>query len=236
MNLSNRALNLYGSKLVTLAKVVAAVCVAVLVFGLFAPAAHAQTPPNMTFVASVTNANGSLSTVLTWTSTPAATSCNASGHSTWTGTKGGSGTATLPAITLSGTYTITLACAWPTDNQVVISWVAPTRNTDGGALAVCAAGVTSGPCLAGYRIYRRVNSTDMNGAEMTPVTGGATLTHTFTNLVAGTHNFAGEAVNADGVPSALTPLVSKVITASASATRSITLTVNPVPNAPTEFK
>jgi hypothetical protein len=199
------------------------------------PLAIAQAPGDITFGATVTNANGSLSTTVNWSTAPVATSCTASGHASWTGTKAASGSLALPVITLSGTYPLTLTCTWPGDTTATLSWTRPTTNTDGSALAVCAAGVTSGPCLSGYRVYRRVGSTDMSGAEMTPVAGGATATRAFPGLGAGVHNFGVEAVNADGVPSVMSNIASKTIVASASRSASVTLTVNPKPAAPTSL-
>jgi hypothetical protein len=188
---------------------------------------------DVTFGASVTNANGSLSTTVSWSTTPAAQSCTASGHASWTGTKAASGSLALPVITLSGTYPLTLNCSWAGDTTATVNWTRPTTNTDGSALAVCAAGVTSGPCLAGYRVFRRVGSTDMNGAEMTPVAGGATASRAFTGLGAGVHNFGVEAVNADGVPSVMSNIAAKTITTGGSRSASVTLTVNPKPAAAT---
>jgi hypothetical protein len=209
--------------------------IAVLALLLFALCLAGIARADVTFGASVTNANGSLSTRLTWSTSPVATGCQASGHPSWTGTKAASGTLDLPAITLSGTYNLTLSCTRTGDTSALVRWTAPITNTDGTALAPCASGVTSGTCLRGYRIYRRVGSIDMNGAEMTEISDPATLTRAYSNLVAGTHNFAAEAFNANGVPSALTPIASKVISATAVENASVTLTVNPIPRAPSAF-
>jgi hypothetical protein len=198
----------------------------------FAGIATAQTPPTVTFGASVTNAAGSLTTTLTWSTTPAATSCTASGHTSWTGTKAASGTQTLPAITLSGTYSLTLNCTWPGDNTTTITWIAPTQNTDGSALSKCPTGTTSGTCLAGFRLYRRVNSTDFTGAEMTQVDDPNATSKLFTGLVVGTHNFVAEAFNANGTASDLSAVTSRVIAASVTRSAGVTLTVNPKPNPP----
>lgn len=195
--------------------------------------AFAQTNPSVTFGASVTNANGSLTTTLTWSTTPAATSCTASGHSSWTGTKAASGSLALPAITLSGTYNLTLNCTWPGDARAVISWTRPTQNTDGSALALCAVPVpSSGGCLAGYRVYKST-AANMASPEAQVVNTPSALTHTWNNIdPAGTYYFAVEVFNANGVPSELSNIASKVITASVTRNAGVTLTVNPKPMPP----
>lgn len=193
--------------------------------------AGAQT---LTFTASTNTGAGSVTTTLTWSTTPAATSCTASGHTSWTGTKAASGTVTLPALTTSGTYNLTMNCTWPGDSSATVNWIAPTQNTDGSALAKCATANSTGTCLAKYRVYRRLNSQDMAGAEVTPVEDPQATTKSFTGLVPGTHWFTLEAVNGNGTPSDLsTPYASKVISASQTVDRSVTITVNPKPAAPT---
>lgn len=194
--------------------------------------AFAQVDPAITFGASVTNANGSLSTTLNWSTTPAATSCTASGHTSWTGTKAASGSLALPAITLSGTYSLTLSCTWPGDTTATLRWTAPTTNTDGSALAKCATSDAGGSCLAYYNVYRRVGSADMNGAEVTPVRDPNAVTFVKTGLGAGVHYFAVEAVSGNGVPSGLSNIASKTITAAVAKSAAVTLVVNPKPSPP----
>lgn len=197
---------------------------------LFALPALSQT---VTLTPSVTSGNGSLSTRLTWATTPAASSCSASGHTSWTGAKAASGAQDLPPITLSGSYTLTLACTWPGETTATVNWIAPTQNTDGSSLAKCTAPSPNGSCLAGFRVFRRVGTNDMNGAEMTPVDNPNATSLSFPGLVAGTHYFGVEAVNGSGTPSAMSNISSKVITATASRTASVTVTVNPKPSPPT---
>jgi hypothetical protein len=198
------------------------------------PLALAQAPGDITFGASVTNANGSLATTLTWSTSPVATSCTASGHSSWTGTKAASGSLALPVISLSGTYNLTLACTWPGNNTAIVNWTRPTTNTDGSALALCAVPVpSSGSCLAGYRVYKST-TVGMASPEAQLVNTPSALSHTWTNISpAATYFFAVEVFNANGVPSELSNVSSKVITSTASRTASVTLTVNPKPSAPT---
>ncbi len=172
--------------------------------------------PPITFGASVTNANGSLTTQLNW-SAVGATSCVGSGHTAWNGAKAASGTQALPAITMSGTYTLTLNCTWPGDTSAVLAWTAPTQNTDGSDLVD----------LAGYRVYHGTSPEAL--FEMTPVSA---LTYTFNALPEGTHYFAVSAYNTEGAESLPTASVNKVVTASQSRSAGVTLTVNPIPKAP----
>lgn len=195
--------------------------------------AFAQVAPSVTFGASVTNANGSLSTTLNWSTTPAATSCAASGHTSWTGTKAASGSLALPAITLSGTYNLTLNCSWPGDSQAIVSWTRPVTNTDGSVLALCTIPVPStGACLAGYRVYKST-AASMVSPEAQVLNNPSALTHTWTGISpSGTYYFAVEVFNASGVPSDLSNVASKIITSTVTKNAGVTLTVNPKPSAP----
>jgi hypothetical protein len=198
-----------------------------------APMAMAQTDPSVTFGASVTNANGSLSTRLTWSTTPAANSCTASGHASWTGQKPASGTLDLPAITTSGTYQLSLNCAWPGDTTATVSWTPPTTNTDGSALARCTSQTATGPCLLQFRVYR---ANDVNGAgeESRLINDRNATSYAWTQLPLGTHWFTATAINANGAESDLAlPRLSKTITGSVNRTAGVTLTVNPKPAANT---
>lgn len=191
---------------------------------LTAPAFAAE--PAITFGASVTNANGSLSTRLTWSTSPVATSCTASGHAAWVGSKAPSGALDLPAITLSGTYQLSLSCTWAGDTQAALTWTAPTQNTDGSAYA--------NP--GGYRVYYGATSAAVQSAA-TPnriISNPATLTTQYTGLAAGQHCFAVTAFNAATPPveSAKTPSACKTTTDAVAQSSSVSLTVNPIPNAP----
>lgn len=197
---------------------------------LFAGSALGQTPV-LTVTPSVTSGNGSLSTRLTWSTAPAAASCVASGHTSWTGAKPSSGAADLPPITMSGTYNLTLVCTWPGDTTATVKWTAPTTNTDGTALAKCPTADTTGACLAYFNVYRRVGSADVSTGEVTPVRDPNAVLLAKPNLVTGVHYFGVEAVNGNGVPSVLSNVGSKTITATATRTESVTVTVNPKPSA-----
>ena len=182
----------------------------------------AATPNSLTFTAATTSANGQLIPVLTWATSPAASSCTASGHPSWTGTKAVSGSGvSLPAITLSGSYQLRLSCTWDGDTTARVSWTAPTQNTDGSALTN----------LASYTIYYGTSATALTQTQA--ISSPATLTYTFNGLAVGTWYFGVRARNSAGVESDLSNLAMKTLTASTSDTQTVALTINPIPNAPT---
>lgn len=178
--------------------------------------AHAQTAGTITFTAATTTGDGKVTPVLTWSTTPAATSCAASGD--WTGAKAASGTQTLPDITKSATYNLT--CTWGAKSSAVLTWTAPTQNTDGSALTD----------LAGYHIF--YGDTPANLNQTLTVNDPKATTATVTALSAGTWTFAISAFNARNIDSDRSAPVS-VTLAAASGSKSVGITVNPVPNAPT---
>lgn len=186
---------------------------AVIALCLIASPAHAQSAGTITFTAATTTGDGSVTPVLTWSTSPAADSCIASGD--WTGAKGASGTETLPAISASATYN--LACTWD-DRTATVTWTAPTQNVDGSAYTDA----------AGYLIEYGP-STALG--QIQAITDPSILTYRFDSLAPGTWHFGMRAVNQRGAQSALTNLVSKVI-GSASTTKSIGITVNPLPLPP----
>lgn len=191
---------------------------ALLLAALFAlGVAQAQTPGTITFTASTTTGDESVVPVLTWSTSPAATSCTASGD--WSGVKAAAGTETLAAITSSRTYNLT--CSW-LDNKATLTWVVPTENTDGTAY-------TDGK---GFKIYYGTAPANLN--QTVNVNGATQTTHTIQPLAAGTWHFAMTAVNQRDVESARTNTVSKVV-GSASGNKSVGITVNPVPRPPSDF-
>lgn len=186
----------------------------------------------LTFTAQTTTGAGSVTPVLSWSTTPAATSCTASGDAAWTGTKTASGTQTLAAITASKTYM--LACTWPGDTQARLTWVAPTQHTDGTPLAKCTSQtVTDEPCLKSYIVSRGVSATALSDSRN--VDNRDALGYTWTGLAAGTHFFGVKAVTALGISSDLSNVVSKVISTTQTIDRSVAITVNPKPSPPTNL-
>lgn len=188
-----------------------------------------QTTPALTFTAQTTTGAGSVVPVLTWSTTPAAQSCTASGDAAWIGAKAAAGTQTLAAITSSKTYQMT--CVWPGDTTATLTWVAPTQNTDGTALAKCASQTVTGPCLRSFTVHRGASATALSDARN--VDDRNATTYAWTGLTAGTHFFAVKAVNGDGVSSDISNVASKAITTTQNVNRSVAITVNPQPNAPT---
>jgi hypothetical protein len=170
--------------------------------------AQAQTAGTINFSANKTSATGSLTPVLTWSTSPVASSCSASGA--WSGTKFASGSQTLAAITASKSYTLT--CAWG-NGTANISWVAPTKNTDGSTLSD----------LKGFKIVygQSASSLTMSQSVNDPKATSATVAA----LGSGTWYFAVRAVNNGGGESSNSSTVSRTInSATASKTVNITIT------------
>jgi hypothetical protein len=97
---------------------------------------------------------------------------------------GGSASASV-AVTVTGTASL--------------SWVAPTKNTNGTPVTP----------LAGYRIYYGTSANALT--QSINVSGAATLTQEVTGLTSGTWYFAIAAVAADGTVSAPSAIGSKII-------------------------
>src|SRR3982750_4586537 len=94
-----------------------------------AAVAHAQSPGVVTLTAQQSSAQSGMTPVLTWSTSPTAQSCVASGG--WSGNRAVSGTETLPSINSSTSYTLT--CTWG-DGTAIVSWITPTTNSDGSDL------------------------------------------------------------------------------------------------------
>lgn len=174
----------------------------------------------LTFTSNTVTGDISVTPTLTWSTTPAAASCTASGD--WTGAKAVSGTQTLAAINSSKTYN--LACTWPGDTTVTARWVAPTTNTNGSAY--------TDP--KGYKLYWNTgaaNEATVRAGQSRVINDPATLTTTVTGLATGVWNFGVMAVNQRDIESPISNIASKTITATSSVTRSVGITVNPQPSA-----
>lgn len=177
----------------------------------------AQTAPTGSFtLATQVNANGTLTPTLTWSTTPAATSCTASGDSAWAGSKTASGTQTLAAFPVTTPKAYALICTWPGQTSALLTWTPPTTNTDGTPLTN----------LAGYRI----NWGTAADARTSVVQVAANVsTHTISNLAAGTWYFGVKAFTTQGAESASSNVVSRVLTGPVEWTQS---TGVKVPTAP----
>ena len=182
---------------------------------LLASMAQAQTAGTINFSANQTTATGSLTPVLTWSTSPVASSCTASGG--WSGTKFASGSETLATITASKSYTLT--CAWG-GGSATISWTAPSQNTDGSSLTD----------LSGYKVAYGTSSGSLTNVQA--VNDAKATSATIAALASGTWYFAVRAVNSTGVESANSPVAQKAIT-SATAAKTVNITINPSTPPPT---
>lgn len=141
-------------------------------------------------VASATSGGPTITPRLTWSTTPVATSCTATGGSSgWAGVKGPSGVQTLTAISQSETYT--LVCSWQgTSYSIPLRWVNPTHNenstpaTDDGEPYTDPKGT-----LLAYGL----SATAMTGSMF--VNNPTATTATLTNLTNATYFICARAVN-----------------------------------------
>lgn len=173
--------------------------------------ASAQTAGNLTFSVNQTSAQGSLTPVLTWSTTPVASSCTASGG--WSGTKFASGSETVAKITANTAYNIT--CSWG-GGTATVNWVVPTTNTDGTPLTD----------LASYKVSYGTSSGNLSYSAL--VSDPQATSKTITALGAGTWYFAARAVNSNGVESNNSNIAQRTISA-ASAAKTLNVTITGVP-------
>jgi hypothetical protein len=183
--------------------------------------AHAQGSPDLTFALQASSSDGkTVVPKLTWSTTPAATSCSAAGATNWTGSKAASGTVTLAAVSASVTYS--LVCTWPGVTKAAITWTAPTTNVDGSPLTN----------LAGFRVqYGSAGCTEDKLDQSDYVRDAAGKAWTSPDLTAGTWCFAVRAYNAMGLEGPLSNTGSKATTAAASQNRALELAIK-FPGAP----
>jgi hypothetical protein len=169
--------------------------------------ANAQTAGTVTFTANKTSVTGSLTPVLTWSTTPVASSCAASGG--WSGTKFASGSETLATITASKSYTLT--CTWGS-GIATLSLAAPKTNTDGSALT----NLSGYKALYGNSSGALTKTMSFNDPKATSLS--------VPSLGSGTWYFAVRAVNSAGVESDNSNIAQKSITA-ASAAKTVNISV-----------
>ena len=179
-----------------------------IVLSLAAGAVQAQAAGTVTLSANATSATGEMTPRLTWSTSPVATSCTASGG--WSGTKAPSGAQTLSNINASTNYTLT--CTWGSGSATV-NWTAPTTNTDGTPLTN----------LAAFRVYYGTSSSSLTQvSEVNDISSSST---TISGLTPATWFFKVRAVNANQVESADSNVSSKAVaTSSAAKTVAITIT------------
>lgn len=180
---------------------------------LLAGAAGAQ---EITFTAETTTGVETVTPVLSWSTSPVADSCVASGD--WSGDKGAAGAETLAPITSSATYN--LECAWAGSDTATLTWTPPSENTDGSQLTD----------LASYDIYYDA----VSGGPYTNtviVADPAATGFVVAGLATGNWCFVVTATNANGIESEVSNEACKVI-ADQQSVESVGITVNARPSAP----
>lgn len=179
---------------------------------------YAQTAPTGSFTLSTrVNANGTLTPTLTWSTTPAATSCTASGDAAWAGAKAASGTQTLADFPTTTPKAYALMCTWPGQTSAMLTWTPPTQNTDGTPLTN----------LAGYRVSYGASASAL--VQSAQIADAAATTYTISNLTPGTWYFGVKAYTTQGAESALSNIVNRAVTGPVEWTQS---TGVKVPQAP----
>lgn len=204
-----------------------------LAIAILALPALSQAQSTVTLTSSVTSGNESITTVLTWeTSPPIAepTPCTASSpHPDWNGPKPSSGMQTI-TISQSGTLPLTLTCNFPGDSIVTFSWVNPTANTDGSPY--------NNPDIVRIKYtFNPLITADPRSADTgevhvdVPQNPNPRTTHTVTGIAqAGTLRALGFARNMNGVWSEPSNSATKAFTGSFPVTQSVSITVNPKPS------
>jgi hypothetical protein len=178
---------------------------------------QASAQNTITFTAEVTSGTESVVPVLTWDTSPLADHCDASGHPDWSGSKGPSGTETLPAISGSATYNI--ECEW-VSSSALVAWTLPTQNTDG----------TPYTDPKGIKVY--YDQTQGGPYEnVVDLVDPNVTSHVVSPLIPGTWHFVATAYNQLDVESAVSNEASKIV-GTDSETESVGITVNPKPASP----
>lgn len=186
----------------------------------FSMVTYAQTAGTVNLTVTPGSGAGSVTPTATWSTTPAAIACVASGG--WSGNKAVSGTQALPAITSSADFTLT--CSWSGGlGSAMVAWSPPTTNTDNSALED----------LSGFTIIYGTSATALSQSKL--VADPTAKTAPVTGLSPGTWFFAVRAYNAVGNPSAPGNVATKTIAGppAATAARTAHVDVSKVPSPPT---
>lgn len=182
----------------------------VLVAALACVPAYSQTPTGEFNLSTQVNEDGTLTPTLSWSTTPAATSCTASGDDEWSGDKPAAGEVTLSPRPTTQPRNFMMVCMFPGDTQAVLMWTAPTENTDGTALTN----------LAGHRVHWGLSAETLSNTAQ--VDNPSVNTYTVTNLTPSTTYFFGvKAYTTQGAESALSNIVSKTTRAPVEWSQSI---------------
>lgn len=175
--------------------------------------AHAQTAGTVTITSTPTMGNGVINTTVTWSSSPAATSCALTGGGIANPTAAVSGTVS-DTITKKTTYAV--ACNWTRTNNV-LHWDTPATNSDGSPLTD----------LVSYTIwYNLVGQTSSLSQKVLAPATSATITPS----VPGTYAYAIQAINSAGLSSLISPSIIGPPIGTTTATATATTTVTPIPS------
>jgi hypothetical protein len=172
---------------------------------------QAQTAGVVNLSASPSSTQTSTAPVLTWSTSPAAQSCLASGG--WSGARAVSGTETQPSISATTSYTLT--CFWG-DGTASVSWIAPTNNDDGSDLLD----------LAGFKVMYGTSTDALT--QLAIVDDNTRTSYTAESLAPGTWYFAVRAFNTQEVESLESNVVQRDVNG-ASAANTVQVTVVPPP-------
>jgi hypothetical protein len=149
------------------------------------------------------NGDGTVTSTLSWLTTPEAVSCTASGAAEWEGAKPGQGEVVLPPHSASEPKAYALLCQWPDDAQAFLTWTAPTQNTDGSALTN----------LAGFRVHYGKSVTTMT--QTAQIANPAATSYTVSGLEPAQWFFGVRAYTTQGAESVMSNTTTKTTRAGA---------------------
>lgn len=174
--------------------------------------AHAQTQPSCTITAAPATAAGEADVTVTWSAT-GAVECTASGN--WGGTKDCAGSQTFNNVTQDRTFNLTAKAAL---GRLVYNWTRPLLDTNGQPTTI-----------SGYRLFIAPTAAGVPTAP--PIVLPADpLTYTAFKAP-GVWNGGIMAVDSNSVPSAMSNIVAKTVTAM-QGTCSATVTITARPRSP----
>lgn len=179
-------------------------------------AAHAQEPPSIDIQVTPETGVEHVTPTITWEA-KGVQSCTATGG--WSGNKPLSGTEQLPQIDRSMVYG--LVCV-TRDGRIVLSWQAPTQNTNGTPLTD----------LAGFKVYTSQTQMALGATQPDVIANPAARSHTIDDAPLGLIWLAVTAYNASNIESDMSNAVSKDVQ-QASTTAEQAVEVKTKPNPPT---
>lgn len=183
--------------------------------------AHRADAATVTLTAAPSSGTSPLSVTLTWSASADLNACTASGA--WSGAKATSGTAVVPNVTASSSFTLT--CTGPIGDTTV-RWTPPATNTDGSPIPATAPGA-----LAGFEVFHAATAAGVPSATPIVVNSPTATSHVLTGLPVGPRYLAVRAFNTEGIRSDLSAQATKTLVLP-SANASASVTVNTKPNPP----